>query len=148
MHTASHCSCTYTSSLHLCFRSWCNLVLIFSQLWGANNAQKICTVNDHDTYMGLTLLGNVHVLVYLTVSLKLLTTDLLMQAISQLPGNYLPMCVVTQDYFQVQQLNCNGTVNINLMILFGLDDEHFHARKPLLLYICDNSLTQVGNVTV
>ena len=56
------------------------------------------------------------------------------------------MCVVTQDYFQVQQLNRNGTVNINLMILFGLDDEHF--QKPLLLYICDNSLTQVGNVTV
>ena len=93
------------------------------------------------------------------VSLKLFTTDLLMQAITQSPGNYLPrpgMCGVIRPLpqAQVQQPNRNGTVLFFNMLQNQLDAPFCLGlivsilSEPTLLYIYENSLTPVGNLGV
>ena len=93
------------------------------------------------------------------VSFKLITTDLLMQAITQSPGNYLPRpgtCGTVRPLppAQVQQRNRNGTVLFFNTLQNQLDAPFCLGlivnilSEPTLLYIYENSLTQVGNLSV
>ena len=135
------------------------LVLIVSLLWEASNAQEICTADA--TYIGLKWYRE-HVHFNWECIIKLrspLTTDLLTQAITQSPHNYLPrpgMCGTIRPLprAQAQQLNRNGTVlffntlqnQLNAPFCLGLIANT--VKEPTLLYIYDNLLIQVGNLTV
>ena len=105
------------------------------------------------------LLQDLQSAVIMSYIIKLLTTDLLTQAITQSPLNYLPrpgMCGTIRPLprAQAQQLHRNGTLlffntlqnQLNAPFCLGLIANT--VKEPTLLYIYDNSLIQVGNLTV
>lgn len=127
-------------------------VLIVSLLWGASNALEM----HCGWYVGLK--WYIVCMLIENVSFKLITTDLLMQAITPSPGNYLPRpgtCGTVRSLppAQVQQRNRNGTVLFFNTLQNQLDAPFCLGlivsilSEPTLLYIYENSLTQ-GNLSV